>query len=189
MGTFFVLLIIGLVVFGIWYAWTSDERQAAKLAKLTAQAREHMDPAERVEAKVLGAYEAKVVGQDSLRVGALIATDRRLIFYASKMFGYDLEVFPYTKISSIEAGKDLGGGRVSFFASGNRVSLKWVNAGELGKLVNIVRERIDPPKAIPVAAADPDIQVRLQQLASLREAGLLTDEEFSAKKADLLSRL
>jgi hypothetical protein len=41
-----------------------------------------------------------------------------------------------------------------------------------------------PPPA-PAAAA-PDLTAELQKLASLKEAGLLTDEEFAAAKAKLL---
>lgn len=40
----------------------------------------------------------------------------------------------------------------------------------------------------PVAAA-PDLTVQLQQLAALRDAGVLTEEEFAAKKADILARI
>lgn len=35
----------------------------------------------------------------------------------------------------------------------------------------------------------PDLATHLQQLASLRDQGILTEEEFAAKKADILSRL
>jgi hypothetical protein len=36
------------------------------------------------------------------------------------------------------------------------------------------------------APAEPDITTELQQLAQLHSQGILTDEEFSAKKAQLL---
>lgn len=42
--------------------------------------------------------------------------------------------------------------------------------------------------AAPVFAAAPDLTAQLQQLASLRDAGILTEEEFTAKKADILAR-
>lgn len=42
----------------------------------------------------------------------------------------------------------------------------------------------------PVTAAAPvDVTEQLHKLASLRDAGILSDEEFSAKKAELLARL
>jgi hypothetical protein len=49
------------------------------------------------------------------------------------------------------------------------------------------------PAASPATAAPPadgdDIPARLRQLATLKEEGVLTKEEFAAKKAELLSRL
>lgn len=45
-----------------------------------------------------------------------------------------------------------------------------------------------PPAAAPAeAAADPIAQ--LEKLGSLRDAGILTEEEFAAKKAEILSRM
>ena len=41
-----------------------------------------------------------------------------------------------------------------------------------------------PPPAS--AAAEPDVSAELTQLAQLHEQGILTDEEFSAKKAQIL---
>ncbi len=46
---------------------------------------------------------------------------------------------------------------------------------------------IPPPAApAPIQAAAPDMMTQLQQLAQMKEAGLLTDAEFSAAKAKLL---
>lgn len=46
-----------------------------------------------------------------------------------------------------------------------------------------------PPAPAPVAAAapaSPDLMAQLQQLAQMRDAGILSDEEFAAAKAKLL---
>ena len=40
----------------------------------------------------------------------------------------------------------------------------------------------------PAQAAQPDVAEQLTKLASLRDAGILTEDEFSAKKAELLAR-
>jgi hypothetical protein len=45
-----------------------------------------------------------------------------------------------------------------------------------------------PPSAPPMASSD-DIFTKIERLADLRQKGILTDEEFSAKKAELLSRI
>jgi hypothetical protein len=44
----------------------------------------------------------------------------------------------------------------------------------------------DPPPAAPDADAPPAYMAELKQLASLRDAGILTDEEFEAKKRQIL---
>jgi L-ascorbate metabolism protein UlaG (beta-lactamase superfamily) len=44
-----------------------------------------------------------------------------------------------------------------------------------------------PPAAPPPAAAAPDLMTQLQQLAQLKEAGALTDDEYAAAKAKLLA--
>lgn len=41
----------------------------------------------------------------------------------------------------------------------------------------------------PAPAAAPDLADQIAKLASLRDAGVLTEEEFTTKKADLLARL
>ena len=44
-----------------------------------------------------------------------------------------------------------------------------------------------PPPAAPAAAPQDDMMAKLQQLAELKEAGVLDDAEFAAAKAKLLA--
>jgi hypothetical protein len=98
-----------------------------KLNKLLGKAGEHLDSDEEVVKAVVGTYETKIMGNDSVRKGLLAATNHRLIFYAKKMGGYDFESFPYENISSIEMGKQMiMGHHVKFFALGNEVKMKWI---------------------------------------------------------------
>jgi hypothetical protein len=43
-----------------------------------------------------------------------------------------------------------------------------------------------PPEAAPAAAPQDDLAAQLESLAKLRDQGILTEEEFSAKKAQIL---
>jgi hypothetical protein len=45
------------------------------------------------------------------------------------------------------------------------------------------------PETLVTSAPQVDVTEQLHKLASLRDAGILSDEEFSAKKAELLARL
>src|SRR5687767_420627 len=104
----------------------------AKIEILVSQAQTHFEPGEPALASVMGAYETKVMGGETVRNGVFVATDRRLVFYAKKMFGYDFESMPYTSISSMEMSKGFMGHTLTFFVSGNRMSMKWINGDVLG---------------------------------------------------------
>ena len=43
-----------------------------------------------------------------------------------------------------------------------------------------------PPPPAPAAAAPPDDMAQIQQLATMKDQGLLTEEEFQAKKKQIL---
>jgi len=161
----------------------------AGLESNVSAAQKHLDPGESVVAAVLGAYEGKFMGQDSLRNGVFLATDRRLVFFA-KFFGYEMEVFPYANISSIEMGKTLMGHHFSFFASGNKASMKWISKGDVDKFVAHVKDVIQKKSATPHAAPpQPDIPDQIRKLAELRDASVLTEAEFQGKKAELLAKM
>lgn len=172
----------------------------AKIEKLIAQAQPHLHAGEHVNAAVLGSYEAKVLGADSVRAGVMLATDQRVVFYAKKLGGYDLESFTYGNISSFEQSKTMMGYQVSFFASGNRVTLKWVVERQaFEKFVEVFKSRIGQPAPAPVAVSalasslvatvSDAVFDQLRQLGQLRDAGIVTTEEFEAKKGELLARL
>lgn len=151
----------------------------------------HLEPGEIVNGAVFGIYETEILGSDTVRNGVLAATDRRLIFYAKKMTGYDLESFTYDKVSSFEKSKSLMGEKYSFFASGNKVEIKWVSESVGEDLALLVRSgatglsRASTPTKAEGLANNSLEQIR--ELAALHREGILTDEEFAAAKAKLLS--
>jgi hypothetical protein len=182
----------------------------ASYKKLFELVQQHLDPDEPILASVVGAYETQILGSNTVRNGMFAATDRRVIFYAKKMVGYDFESFPYDNISSFEQSKGLMGHKVKFFASGNEAAVKWINQGELDDLVREVRSRMrgGTSAAVPAAppmpdpAADPvpttapsrsvppnpvaDPVEEIRRYAALRDDGIITEEEFQEKKRQLL---
>ncbi len=167
-------------------------RDVSKLDKLVGKAKEHLEEGEQVETAINGKYETKIGGNDTVRSGILMATDRRLVFYAKKLAGYDLEVFPYENISSIEMGKNMSGHYVTFFASGNKVHLKWIDKKQdLSGFITAVKTRIAGGSAaareeMPATPKSEDLASQIRKLAELRDEGILTEDEFQAKKTDLL---
>lgn len=162
----------------------------ARIDKLLAAAKPHLDPGEEVFATVLGAYETKVMGNDTVKNGVFIATDRKVFFFAKRMFGFDSEVFPYSSVSSIEMNKNLMGHEIAFYASGNKVKMKWINVGDVARFVETVKGRIGkkPASNEPSSGdANGDVVTRLERLAALREKGVLTEDEFQSQKSKLLA--
>ena len=76
---------------------------------------------------------------------------------------------------------------IRFFASGNQISVKWIHDPEISHFVSFVKERIgnkpQQPATTP-SSADPIEQ--LKKLAELKEQGIITEAEFSAKKKQIL---
>lgn len=159
----------------------------SKIDKLTEGAQAHLDPGEVIEATIMGTYEVKVMGNDHPRKGIMLATDRRLVFYAKKLGGYDLESFPYPNISSFEASKSMAGRSIKFIASGNTVSLKWIRTTEdVDGFASLVRARAGSAPA--TSGSSGSVADELGKLAALVQQGVLSQPEYETAKARLLSQ-
>lgn len=151
---------------------------------------EHLWDTEQVEFLASGTY-----GGGS---GLLALTNSRLIFLRDGWTSKVVEDFPLDKISSVQWKSGMLLGSVLIFVSGNKSEIGSVQK-EAGKaLTDSVRAKISnlastgaaevaAPAAPSADAADPMAQIK--QLGELRDAGLLTDDEFAAKKAEILSRI
>ncbi|MEW6155028.1 MAG: PH domain-containing protein [Actinomycetota bacterium] len=145
---------------------------------------EHLWEGETVERMTTGAYGAGT--------GLIVLTDRRLLFLQDGVISKRSEDFPLEKVSSVQWSTGLALGTIAIFASGNKTELKNVNKDDGKEMVDVVRARVSGPKAGPPSAAGtahPDIIGQIKQLGELKEAGVLSQEEFEAKKAELLRRL
>jgi hypothetical protein len=124
--------------------------------------------------------------------GLVVLTDRRLLFVQDGVMSKTTEDFPMDKVSSVQWTSGMMLGSIVIFASGNKSEIKNVNKDDGKEMVDKVRHRISSPASAPApiaatAGADPFEQLR--KLGALRDAGVVTPEEFEAKKAELLSRL
>ncbi len=117
----------------------------------------------------------------------------------------DVEVIPLKAVSSVQVKRGAWYHDVTIYTTGNTIVLS-VDAGEAEKVRGLVMEQIlggsqgAAPTAAPAAPPAPalsgpaapsgdDIIGQIRKLGELRDAGLLTDAEFDAKKAELLGRI
>jgi Short C-terminal domain len=89
-------------------------------------------------------------------------------------------------------------GKITVFASGNKAEINNVSKADGKAITDAVRARLTempaptPTQLSPATSAGepkPDIYEQLAKLGELRKAGVLTDEEFEAKKVELLGRI
>jgi hypothetical protein len=107
----------------------------------------------------------------------------------------DLEVIPMKSVSSVQVRRGAWYHDVTVFASGNTIVMP-MDAADAEQVRAVVMEQVlrgsSPAPAAPAAPPPPAgdaVIEQIRKLGELRDAGLLTPEEFEAKKADLLGRL
>ena len=149
--------------------------------------KEHLKENETIKESVFGAYE----NNNTTKNGIFVATETRIVFYGKKLFGFDLETFPFKNISSIEMSKGMMGHTITIFTSGNNAKMKWINNGDISKFIEYVNSNIGTSQQPDNSklSTENDIPSQLEKLAELKTKGILTDEEFSNKKSELLAKM
>jgi hypothetical protein len=117
-------------------------------AKHLAALSNHLQEGETIISSIFGAYETKRMGNETVRNGVFAITQNRIIFFAKKMFGYDLESFKFDKISSIERSKNFMGHSITIYTSGNDVKIKWVNDGEFPQFMDVFDGALENKKVL-----------------------------------------
>jgi hypothetical protein len=156
--------------------------------KNLAVVEEHLDQGETIKQSCYGLFDTKMLGQDSGNSGIFLVTEKRAMLFGKKLFGYDMESFPLSKITAIEMSKGMLGKKITLKMSGNSVEMKMINDGDPDALVNYIRENMGETAAPALAPAE-DIPAQIQKLAALRDQGILTEEEFTSKKSELLAKM
>src|SRR5687768_8843718 len=143
--------------------------------------------------------------------GLAVLTDRPLMFVKDGWVGKTTEDFPLDKISSVQWNSGIMFGKLTVFASGNKAEITNVGKQAGKAIADTIRERLasgptyppQPPAQPPTpvapapapASAPPadmsrdEVFSALRQLGELRDAGIVTDAEFEAKKKELLDRI
>ena len=174
-----------------------------KTDALLYQARAHLEQDESIDAAVHGIVKTRALwtrdGAAHLSTNAIcLATDRRILFFWKYLGGSDFDSYPYGIISSLEHSNNqqfFSRHEFSFLASGSRVQMTGIKSiDELVAFVTVVRSRIErkPTAATseePSSPGAPSLLEQIKQLGDLRDSGILTEEEFNTKKAELLNRL
>jgi hypothetical protein len=129
-------------------------------------------------------------GQYSNQTGVLLRTTTRLIFFGKGLVSTKVEEFPLDKVSSVQYSTGMLLGELTIFASGNRAEIKGTVKAHTKAFADGLRDQLAATKhaaaTASAAAQSAGTMGELEKLASLKERGLLSDEEFTAAKRKIL---
>ena len=90
---------------------------------------------------------------------------------------------------TVPGSPEFRGGVQSAMRDENAVTFRWGQAKGFNMIRAAVEQSISAHAGAPTGATEPDIPEQIKKLDELRDQKLITDEEFEAKKAELLDRL
>lgn len=142
-----------------------------------------LHPGETVKSMVGGGYGGKT--------GVLVLTDTRLLFFADGWTSQTHEDFPLSVVSSVGFSGGMLTSKLTIHASGNVTDITSVPKTDGKQFAEDARVALQAARSGSSAPAPPadDPVDQLAKLGQLKEAGVLTDDEFAAKKAELLERM
>lgn len=176
--------------------------------RLETELKKVLSPGEKVLVKLKGAFKE-----------GLVCTDRRVLilkggFMAGQLLGNDVFQQPYGNIAGVQVVYHLASGYFELSAGGmantrksywstdkkndpakapNCVSLNNKRQAErFRQACTFILEQIDAVHRVgsnPSSPAAASIPEQIEQLAGLRDKGILSANDFEAKKAELLRRM
>ena len=150
-------------------------------------------PEETLKADLKGWLDKKT-GQGGLiqHNGQFVLTNKRVCFYSEAPFEEIFETIPLSKITSVETSSLMGYRVIRLHTAHDDLEFKTLEPKALFDTVLAHLERLrnasTGSSAAPTASAE-SITDQIKKLGELRDAGLLTNDEFNTKKAELLARL
>ncbi len=122
----------------------------------------------------------------------ITCTDRRIIFLDKGMvYGLEQVETPLDKINSITQKTGLLYGEIAIWDGASQMKIENAQKGSVKPFVEAVNKAIheqkqvnNQPHVVQQAQVDPAAQI--EKFAELKEKGIITEEEFTAKKKELL---
>ena len=119
--------------------------------------------------------------QDGMRYAYFPSSSRLAVLQGDQLSLYDTDTYRIFGVSQQQ------GSGTSLVFSSDRGGVRLADLPLVGAAAKTSSQTATSPPASPQAAGDP--LALIERLAELRAKGVLTDEEFVAKKAELLRRL
>lgn len=134
-----------------------------------------------------------IAGRKQAGLGICVITSKRIIFFRKSIIGTTtFEEIPLHKISSASFRSGLVFGSVSITSNSNEALIENCdknNGASFAKVItNLINEENNKPQ-VSAQISQPDNYDKLEKLFSLKEKGIITEEEFNTQKSVLLNNL
>jgi len=143
--------------------------------------RRHLRPDETIELFL----------ENSQSNGMLILTNQRVCLYRKGLWGEALEQVPLDRITAVDARSSLGHHVIKLLGPPEPLVFKTFERRDLFDALCARLDALRRAASAPAPAGGPPkdgLTEHLERLGALRDAGILTDGEFDAKKAEILAR-
>lgn len=167
-----------------------DELSDKKRQQLIEDAKPALLPGERILDATGGMVQVYRQGGNQSRRGTLVVTDQRVFLYTKRVGGFDVQDFAYGLLSACNYSTGAGFSTIELVTAGERIRVTQVLKEEAKRIGPLVRHQMAVARgtAAPTQTqADPTEHLR--KLTELRDAGLLTEEEFRVKRAAVIDKL
>lgn len=124
----------------------------------------------------------------------ITCTNKRVIFLDKGMlYGLKQKEIPLNKINSIAQQRGLFLGKLEIWDGASKIMIENISKNTLKPFidaVNIAKENLHKEvHSTIIETKNEDIPEQIKKLSQLKEAGILTEQEFSNKKSELLARI
>ena len=122
----------------------------------------------------------------------VVCTNKRVIFLNKNMvFGMDQKEIPLTVINAVSYSKQFVSGTVSITNGANVTGIEKINAVAAPIMAKTIREQMaaikSPTQSQTVVQSTPDVPDEIRKYKQLLDDNIITQEEFDAKKKELLN--
>lgn len=161
-------------------ARTHGIKSVAKDHPLKDQVLDALEPTERIVVAASGSYDGKLT--------VLTVTEKRILVVSRDVIGPQgaSQTIALDKVSSISEKTGITVGSIRISTSNDEIEVEKVATAEAKAVVSAARRALEQNSAPSPASTADDGLDKLQKLADLHAAGVLTDEEFAAAKAKAL---
>ena len=158
--------------------------------KLSDMIEAELQPTEQIEDLVFGqGLDGDDIGGPAL---AIALTDRRVIAVARGTVSRTCVSWNHEQITAIGTGKGLLKSSLDFTVPGDQFIGKGIAKADAQRFRRAVEQRLVASKNQPSGSSSPssgDARNRLEELTSLREAGLITQDEYDSKRLEVVQTL